>query len=422
MGSGLSAFFEFTELTEKFIECLTSNASKNLKELRLIDMLHLVRSLPVFLQKLGEGCPKIRIIGTTVNQDLQRASLEHPDEDAYSSSHFGDQLEASTPTTCWGYLRLLKMVCEDPRYTLNPLDNEGVYELNPSHRFSYKDTESSTSPSVEVFRSLKQHLSWSPTFDWNDQMHEHPEGRPHFKLIKMRDEMLKKHTRLCRELFQDLKEAHIPVKLLLNTTRRYGAETLDHGSFFLRPWKAGRSEAKKLYEKEQAIVLALPKHSSKMNPIDEQAGPWQWYFDTVGDLVDHFTVNWGHKFLREPINQKDERALPYHPALFDTRPREERTAEERTMIQPLWTELAQTFPNIVRLQMHVPAEVYIGDDEMMKLLPGTGWTLRRGQDVVIPDLRIQKGFTPQAPVTFLDRVFARDAVTACVTSVQELTI
>lgn len=53
----------------------------------------------------------------------------------------------------------------------------------------------------------------------------------------------------------------------------------------------------------------------------------------------------------------------------------ERAEEEKSMVQPLWTDLTQTFPILKRLELHVPAEIYIGDDEMAELHPGDGWKL-----------------------------------------------
>ena len=179
-----------------------------------------------------------------------------------------------------------------------------------------------------------------------------------------------------RELFKTVKEADLPVKLLLDTTLRdaRGVNTPQNtnmGTFFVRVLKPLQ------------LHPSHPRFARAEQGYKERFGPHQWYFKTIGDLVDEFTVRWGHKALREPdfdISYDDGDPISRFQY---RRPRHEIVREEKSMIQSLWTDLAETFPSLKRLEVHIPDEVYIGDDEMTKLLPGDGWKLECGKDVVV---------------------------------------
>ena len=184
-----------------------------------------------------------------------------------------------------------------------------------------------------------------------------------------REEQLK----LIREVFEIVKEADLPVKLLLDTAVRdrrsvENREAASLGTFFVRVLKPLQ------------LHPSHPRFARAEQGYKERFGPHQWYFKAIGDLVDEFTVRWGHKALREP---SFEMRMNKVSAIQYRRPRHEIVREEKSMIHSLWTDLAETFPHLKRLEVHVPDEVYIGDDEMAKLLPGEGWKLECGKDVVV---------------------------------------
>lgn len=62
---------------------------------------------------------------------------------------------------------MLQILCEDPNYKVTSLDGKGYCELNPSYLYFVKDTLDWMGSRVEVFKSLKEHMSWSPTFHWH---------------------------------------------------------------------------------------------------------------------------------------------------------------------------------------------------------------------------------------------------------------
>ena len=62
---------------------------------------------------------------------------------------------------------MLQILCEDPHYRVTNLDGRGYCELNPTYLYLGRDTQDWMCPRVEVLKSLKQHLAWSPVFHWH---------------------------------------------------------------------------------------------------------------------------------------------------------------------------------------------------------------------------------------------------------------
>lgn len=80
-------------------------------------------------------------------------------------------------------------------------------------------------------------------------------------------------------------------------------------------------------------------------------------------------------------------------------------------MQYVWDHLRDHFPNLSRLELYIPALVYVGDETFLKgLLPGSGWQIQIGKELVVKDYRKLRNIRPQADVVFLDRVFYRDEV------------
>ena len=69
---------------------------------------------------------------------------------------------------------MLQILCEDPNYKVQSLDGRGHCELNTSHLYLKSDSLDWMGSRVEVFQSLKQHLSWSPQFHWYGKQLLHP--------------------------------------------------------------------------------------------------------------------------------------------------------------------------------------------------------------------------------------------------------
>ena len=208
--------------------------------------------------------------------------------------------------------------------------------------------------------------------------------RPHrrhenYILSELSEPDRKEQIKYIREVFETVKEADLPVKLLLDTAARDGASVnsaraANLGSFFVRNLKPLQ------------LHPSHPRFARAEQGYKERFGPHKWYLKAVGDLVDELTVRWGHRCLRQPWFVQ---GFKFGPGINQNirfqhdRPRHELVREEKSMIQSLWTDLAETFPSLKRLEVYIPDEVYIGDDEMAKLLPGEGWKLECGKDVVV---------------------------------------
>lgn len=390
------SFYEYNEPQEclKLIKVLTSYTAKTLRELRLDRMLLSIGNLPLLLRSMSSDFPEFKNISLSVDYDLKMISNVIP-----SPSH----REFATPYTCWSYIRMIKAISQletasnVPRWTLTAMENHDL-TLRPQAFFDY-DGDHTTSKSVELLRWLKQDLRYTPKFAWSP---ENNNLGPHdYTPLHSIDEANQERTfEVCESLFQTLKAADIPIKLELSTE---GQEISDPGksSFFLPNW---------VPQSEAAI------HGECLSRMmSSGSGTWQWYLHGIGSHVDQLRVTWSHAFLREPFDMR----LKKHPKgrrtgrpagyCFDPRPQSERADEEKSSIQPMWDDLKNDFPHLKRLELRVPALVYLGDEAFLEdVLPGTGWQLRRGDDVVVKDYRQCKGLTPQADVVFLDRTFFRE--------------
>ena len=97
--------------------------------------------------------------------------------------------------------------------------------------------------------------------------------------------------------------------------------------------------------------------------------------------------------------------------VFDPRPHVERADEEKELIRFLWEEFRENFPNLVCLELHVPALVYLEDEIFLdSVLSRKGWTVNRGKDIAVKDYRRIEELTPQVDVAFLDQTFVRNDI------------
>ena len=400
--STLDTLFNSPVFTFTLSNVLAANAPKGLTELRLDGMFHNIRNYHTFLNEIGEALPQLRNVSFSIDQDLQMLGLDSVDEYQQVAGEFKENTEIDlireTPLNCWEYIRMLKRLSDDPRWTssLKCLKADQIYEINPRALFSAKDHQRSKNPEgKELFGWLKQTLQWTPTFNWYDQMQNIKTLTwVYSSLHNMPSAERYDDLELCRELFQDLKSVGIPVKLLLSTTQWYNRIYINNGSFYGRNFRCARRNH-------------VPEEECGLEEY-QRSGPWQWYLHVIGDLVDELTVNWGNTFLRQPVGKGYFEPQPCgHRGTFDKRPDSERAEEEKEKMQPLWTDLAQTFPNIKRLNLHIPAEVYLGDETMTSMLPESDWRVYIGNTIVVKDCRTWKNVRVRADVTFLDRIFHR---------------
>ena len=251
--------FATPQLSSMLVQCLAENASNSLTELRLDNMLTVYRNLPIFLHKLENSLPNIRKIGTTINKDLQALSWD-----------IADQYDSSTPRTCWQYLHKLKQVVENPRWEFTSLDSRDIYALSPHNLF----TNYQSGDGAEMFRFLKERCNWLPVFDWHEQMNGQTVSwrggrRP---LYERTGSERQRQILLIRELFGNLKEAGIPVQLLLSTrpnhplVRKVPYNNADHGVV------------------DHDICFTKPLDT------DSDQSRLPWYLGKVEDLVDQFMI------------------------------------------------------------------------------------------------------------------------------------
>ena len=303
--------FGAPQLASTLIEALAANASQRLTELRLDSMLVVVRNLRLFVEKLRERLPNLTKVGTTINKDLQALGWEiynvYP-RIAYMNA-FESNLFHLTPTTCGTYLHMIKDLAEDPRWELTSLDSEEVHALRPATLFACD---------VELFQALKEKCNWAPTFDWHEQMN----GR-FCTVIRRRTQPLHRKIEYAREeeiswireLFGNIKEAGIPVQLLLSTRDndpRHSSIDPDHGVRFTKTASDAASDLKgkdnifKYYSRYNPERSTTNSGWSTFNP-DEEVGDssWTlyetntylvfehftpWYLERIEDLVDQFMV------------------------------------------------------------------------------------------------------------------------------------
>ena len=108
---------------------------------------------------------------------------------------------------------------------------------------------------------------------------------------------------------------------------------------------------------------------------------------------------------------KEDMTVNREVMLLTPRPEVERANEKKELIRFLWEEFRENFPNLVCLESHIPALVYLGDEIFLDgVLPGKGWTVNRGKDIVVKDYRRIEGLTAQTDVVFLNRTFVRNDI------------
>lgn len=395
----------------ELIEILTNHTARTLREIRLDRMLLSIRGLPYLLEKLSEKRPHFRQVVLSLNQDLKMMSkvmleMELPLMDEQDE----ELILQGTPTSCCKYIRMLKALAEvktasgESRWSITELGNDLDVAIRPE-AFCGKGFPTpfheARSDREDYFRYLKHHMNWRPTFAWSSETDKIEQ--PYYnKLQDLSEPELAWTLARCKETFHGIRDAGMPVKLEL-LAEQQDHENPGRASFFLEDWVPHTK-------------AACSSHKY-MTGLRRPAGPWHWYFHGIGNAIDHLKVAYGNAFLREPFDLVKKK----HPQgryggrpggyRFDARPQAERAAEEKAQMQPMWDDLAENFPVLSRLELYIPELVYLGDVSFLdNLLPGAGWQVEQGKDVIVKDYRECEGLTPQADVVFLNRVFFREEV------------
>ena len=305
--------FVVPRLASMLIECLAANASQRLTEIRFDNMLVAVRNLSIFINKLGESLPNLTKIGTTIDKDLQALSWEIPNRRPRlpNTNTFETLLFLQTPTTCWQYLRMLAQLAQNPRWTVTSLDSGDIHALSPHILFPESDGASGPSEeNVELFRLLKEMCNWLPTFDWNEQMNGEcssatPSRKPLYKRTKIdREEQILR----IRELFGNIREAGIPVQLLLSTqpsdprAKEEDFTVVDFGVCFTESWETVPEIIcnDNIYDYytgglryNSTVATGSPSRRTFGRKVSHrvlQRSRIPWYLEDIEDLVDQFMI------------------------------------------------------------------------------------------------------------------------------------
>lgn len=128
-------------------------------------------------------------------------------------------------------------------------------------------------------------MAWMPTFSWSNQtiFHSLWQEDP-FDLGLLTSEHREMIFARCRSVFQEVKDAGLPVRLHLSTDNHKNHEGSKF-AFFLRDW------------------LPLPDDEHGLEYDARSRGRWpgasHWYLEGIGTLIDHLKVTWSNEFLRE---------------------------------------------------------------------------------------------------------------------------
>ena len=122
-----------------------------------------------------------------------------------------------TPRTCWEYIRQVKFATEASRCTFTALDANGPYPVSPRWLYASADLPRQQDVDrVSHFEWLKRTFGFSPTFHWLDHMHGGHVSSSSQALQNMAYDERKKDTQLCRSLFNEMKDAGFPIRLLVS--------------------------------------------------------------------------------------------------------------------------------------------------------------------------------------------------------------
>ena len=172
----------------------------------------------------------------------------------------------------------------------------------------------------------------------------------------------------CRQLLSEIKGTGVLFKLLLDGTLRSDG-------------------------------LFCQLHVYPFDPQFPKQTATEYCLDRVGDLVDNLRMIWGRGFpVGRPYIFGCGRIADYFLETHRFATDEERYAAELDETRKFLETFATKSPNLMCLQLQIPAYLYPESDVRIiaEVLPGHGWKVERGPDMVGPY------------VTLLRRVFTRE--------------
>ena len=391
------------------------NASKKLHTLSFSQAYGLIRNFAKFLKPFT-ALEALKIIETSVYHDLMLAEESwHPGWADYWDS------DAITQSPLH-YIIRAKEASDYGDWKLLTTDKGDDCPSNPAKYVNLAKPEN-----LQHLLWLKHNFDWDPLFDWGCFDCE-------CKLVDDADDQdvpmypPSQERQLAvvrvRYLFKQMKDIHMPVRLLLRTPEpsrnilrvERGDELLDSDSNLDRFWYHSASYdvvqrysalaknfplsyARKLYrDTSRAMTVSRKLRTTQPQIItfreeDEEDDPYQipnsnlatyWGLSKVGDLVDELRYIWNddfgfHKDLDRLWGELDRLSERNNHVLRVSRKVTlRRLKSEANWVAPLFKYLAIDIPNLARLALYIPAALYHDTDELFisHVLPGHGWTVQ----------------------------------------------
>ncbi|KAL9608808.1 MAG: hypothetical protein Q9167_006365 [Letrouitia subvulpina] len=347
-------------------ETLLSKSPPRLSCLGLNKVHGITRNIEAFLRPFEEllGLIEIKI---SLGYDLSEISNLEQEKPLRENSLLNSaerEFVDLTPRDLYGYIDALKNVASCGRWKVKASD---LNEIHPIHLLSFvRPYKGHPQKALEHLRWLQLEMRWVPVFNWGLQI-----GSSTSLCCKIPYEDVDIHdVPMYRQIFEQVKEAGNPVKLLLPTfTTANGSGMVGrYGSVFVK------------------------ERPCEGDCFSDNADHWS--LGGIGDLVDHLGIAWGNRLLYDKPGFQGERI-----------PKEEKLVRDfQGWNAFLENELARIFPNLSRLELYVPEllcnrlladgdEIFIG-----KVLPRSGWSVQNKPDVVVYGGLYNKMYCPPTTV------------------------
>lgn len=406
------------------------NAGKKLHTLSFSQAYGLIRNFAKFLKPFT-ALKALKVIETSVYHDLMLAEESwHPGWADYWD------LDSITQSPLH-YIIRAKEASDYGGWKLLTTDKGDDCPSNPAKYVNLAKPEN-----LKHLLWLRHNFDWDPLFDWGCfdwecKFVDDADGQdvPMYPPSQERQLAVVR----VRYLFKQMKDIHMPVRLLLRTPEpsrnilrvERGDELLDSDSNLDRFWYHSASYdvvqrysalaknfplsyARKLYRDTlRAMTISRKLRTTRPQVLsfredededeedeedgedeeDEEDDPYQisisnlatyWGLSKVGDLVDELRLIWNHDYgfhkdldrLWGELDRLSERNN--HVLRVSRKVTLRRLKSEANWVAPLFQHLAIDFPNLARLALYIPAALYPDTDELFisHVLPGHGWTVQ----------------------------------------------